>query len=257
MTDENENNLPVRVETVVERQGDFTVVACNPAEMMTAQKSLILWAARQIQAEKELLNESIEQFEIARKSKWNSSGWSRRISLSEGKIQYYKKIKMALEAGYYIVPPFPIDVFAIRTDRTKPTTKMGFSDPAMAITQGIPSIPLVAGEGEYVSNTVATRTFQQRVKNQYAVDGFENKVFHQPYKFKSVEFPFKLAKAAVMSETARAMALKVFDQLGIMGTTAASPTVPDPIVCGQILPWFHKRQAVTFFVAWWLDTKTL
>ena len=39
--------------------------------------------------------------------------------------------------------------------------------------------------------------------------------------------------------------------------TAAKTAIPDPIVCGQILSWFHKKQPVTFFIAWWLDTKTL
>lgn len=254
MSDDNSNQLPVRVETVMDDQSDdFTVVASSPAEMQGAQRSLILWAQRKIVGERELLKEAQEQHDIAKRNKWSPAGWARRISLSEGKIEYYKKIKMALEAGYYIVPPFPIEVFAVRTTAKKPTVRTGWRDRDFARAQGIPHDALPAGEGDYIGNQVATRTFMGSREDN------KSSVYHQPYKFQAVEFPFKLAKSAVMSETARAMALKVFDQLGIMGTVdrPAQAAVPDPIVCGQILPWFHKRQPVTFFVAWWLDTKTL
>ena len=70
--------------------------------------------------------------------------------------------------------------------------------------------------------------------------------------FKDIDFPFKLAKPQIMEATAAAMALKVFDQIGCLPQFRA----PDPIICGQILKP-KDRQPVTFFIAWWLDTKTL
>lgn len=245
--------------TLADMPADFTVIANSPKEMETAQRSLILWAARKIQAEKELLAEAKEQFEIAKRNKWGSGGWSRRIGLSEHHIEYYRKIKMALEAGYYIVPPFPITVFAVRTELKKPTDRRGWSDREVAETRGLPNSPTPAGLGDYVANRVGTKPFD-RYGNIDPITGKATKTtYHAPSYFRPVEFPFKLAKAAVMSETAKAMALKVFDQIGIMGTAQEPKTVavPDPIVCGQILPWFHKRKPVTFFVAWWLDTATL
>lgn len=256
MTDEPDKNLPVRVETAMDDVADFTVVATNPAEMERGQKSLILWAARKIEAEKELLREAQEQFDIAKRSKWSTGGWARRVQLSEGKIEYYRKIKMALEAGYYIVPPFPISVFAIRTEEGRPTTRTGWQDRDFASRQGIQAKALVAGVGRYVSDRVMTKPFRKMVKN--ILDKWEENTYHAPNAFRDVEFPFKLAKSAVMSETAKAMALKVFDQIGIMGQEPEkAAAIPDPIVCGQIMPWFHKRKPITFFIAWWLDTKTI
>jgi hypothetical protein len=41
-----------------------------------------------------------------------------------------------------------------------------------------------------------------------------------------------------------------------MGALPAA-RAPDPIICGEILLPHRKGQAVTFFVSWWLDTKTL
>lgn len=239
-------------------EADFTVVAANPQEMVTAQRSMVLWAARKIQAEKEVLKEEEEQFNIAIQNSWGTGGWARKISLSKAKIEYYRKIKTALEAGYYIVPPFPIDIFAVRTIAKKVTTRTGWLDINLARRQGVAAKPLAAGDGDYVSNLVQTRPHTHYKYNEVTKQS-EGTVYHHPSGLRPVEFPFKLAKAAVMSETARAMALKVFDQLGVMGASVAQPqaAAADPIICGQILPWFHNRQPVTFFVAWWLDTKTL
>jgi hypothetical protein len=252
MTDE----ISALVPTVMEDGADFTVVATSPKEMERAQQSLILWAARKIQAEKELMSEAAQQYDTALENNWGSGGWARRISLSEDKIEYYRKIKEALEAGYYIVPPFPMNVFAIRTEKKRPSERMGWASKADAELRGIHPKAVKAGLGEYVSNKVWTTTFTKYVKG--VLDKLEERTYHQPDRFRRVEFPFKLAKSAVMSETAKAMALKIFDQIGIMGNTpVANAAVPDPIVCGQIMPWFHKKQPVTFFIAWWLDTSSL
>ena len=44
--------------------------------------------------------------------------WRRELSKQKGRVEFYRKIEMALEAGYYIVPPYPLDIFfAIRTQR--------------------------------------------------------------------------------------------------------------------------------------------
>lgn len=53
---------------------------------------------------------------------------------------------------------------------------------------------------------------------------------------------------------ARAMALNVFDQLGVVRNSVRSG---DPIVVGQILDPRGGGRMATFFVAWWLDTADL
>lgn len=244
--------LPVRVPTVVEEDMDFTVIATHPAEMEKAQRSLILWCARKIEHVKQALADAQEQFDIAMKAGWEVSAWERQINRADKRVEFYRKIKAALEAGYYIVPPFPIDVFAIRTDRKNPTKKAS-NNHWDTHKQDARILPV--GQGNYVSSKPVV--YQRSIplppkdgKPQAMTEYFAKN-------FLPVDFPFKLAKPAVLAETAKAMALKVFDQIGVLPAF----TAPDPIVCGQILfpekNGYGPRKSITFFVAWWLDTKTL
>jgi hypothetical protein len=248
-------SLPVRVPTVVEDDMDFTVVSSNPAQMEAAQRSLILWCARKIEHVKQALVDVQEQHEIAVNAGWKADAWERQIRRAERRIDFYRKIKTALEAGYYIVPPFPIEIFAIRTNRKTPDPKRGSREWGNEQAQEPRILP--AGEGDYVARD--PEVFYRDLP------GPPDKASGNPTTIKEyfakhflpVDFPFKLAKPAVLSETARAMALKVFDQMGVLPGTARTA---DPIVCGQILYPERAglpRKAVTFFVAWWLDTRTL
>ncbi len=252
---------PVMVPTIVDEPMDFTVVARNPQEMAGAQRSMILWAARKIQAEKELLADAVTNLDTATKSKWKTAPWRNRMNISAKKIEFYKKIKTALEAGYYIVPPFPIEMFAIRTKRDDPkrqgwTIYGNESRPNMR-----PEVadPLPEGEGQYVSAIPETgwsgneeRKWDEQ-KKQCVPTG---RYTWWAEKYGAVDFPFKLAKAEVLTAAAQAMALKVFDQIGIL-PRSTSPVTPDPMILGQILAPHRKNAPVTFFIAWWLDTRTL
>lgn len=244
------------VTTVAEEPMDFTVVARDPGEMVAAQRSLTLWAARKIQAEKELLKEASEQLDIATKSKWATSAWKRRVNMSMAKIEFYKKLKLALEAGYYIVPPFPVDIFAVRTGRHGPRYKSSDSKFIPAQAQLLP-----AGEGRYVSGHLEVgknETYARKPDGSTDYGTVVNTWF-QSRDFQAVDFPFKLAKPEIMAETAKAFALKIFDQFGVLPKDL-NPAVAvrrDPIVCGQILAPHKNKEPITFFVAWWLDTRTL
>lgn len=243
-----EEAMPAVVETVVEQPMDFVVYANNPADMVGAQKSMILWCARKIQAEKAELAEAQTNLDAARANKWSPAAWTRQIKKHEKKMEFYRKIKMALEAGYYIVPPFPIDIFAIRTAASGPRFKWQTNNWRDHHEQKARVLP--AGKGRYVSPDPLLAS------HNFNVGGKE--VTHwRPDDWKEAEFPFKLAKAEIMGATRAAMALKVFDQMGALPTHRA----PDPIICGQILfpeaPGYGARKAVTFFVSWWLDTRTL
>lgn len=241
------------VETVVDMPMDFTVIAQSPKEMETAQRSLILWAARKIQMVKNELAEIYAQEKLAISHKWNASGWRSQALKQERRAEFYRKIKMALEAGYYIVPPFPMDIFAIRTKRATPHQYLGGSSD----NHNQPAQVLPAGEGRYVDPRPLRESFEDTETRQ-GKEVTVTKYFATEYQ--DVDFPFKLARAEIRDLTDKAMGLKVFDRMGVL------PRVrnPDPIVCGQILvpdkPFWRgseSRQAVNFFVAWWLDTKTL
>src|SRR6185503_1645139 len=102
------------VPTILDEADDFTVFATNPADMVGAQRSMILWCARKIQAVKVELAEAQTNLDAAKAHKWSPAAWAKQVKLHTEKMEFYRKIKMALEAGYYIVPPFPVDTFAIR-----------------------------------------------------------------------------------------------------------------------------------------------
>lgn len=251
----------VLVPTVLDDLLDFTVIANSPKEMETAQRSLILWAARKIQAIKNDIAEAVEQHRIAKERRWDAKAWQREVAKHEKRAEFYRKVKTALEAGYYIVPPFPIDVFAIRTDRIRPRRQDStYSDNH---DQGAAILP--AGEGRYVDPKPVRDSYvdhEMRVVNHQTGEKKQVPVtYYYASEFDEVEFPFRLARAEIKDSTLKAMSLKVFDQLGVLPRVRK----PDPIVCGRIL--FPKQQpygrrpenqeGLTFFVTWWLDTKTI
>lgn len=241
---------PAIVETILDTQDDFTVFANNPADMVGAQRSMILWCARKIQAVKKEMAEAQTNLDAAKAHKWSPAAWAKQVKLHAEKIEFYKKVKTALEAGYYIVPPFPVDTFAIRVkNNASPRGKWTTSNWRGAHEQKGHLLP--AGEGKYVSPDPKIQVESLPRKMH---DGSMKDVAHyRPSEFTVADFPFKLAKAEIMEATRAAMSLKVFDRMGALPAQRA----PDPIICGEILLPHRKGQAVTFFVSWWLDTKTL
>ncbi len=249
----DENALAV-IDPILEQQADFTVIATTPAAMIEAQKSLIDWATRKIEAVGIEMREATEQLAIAVQRKWKTDAWRRQVAKHTKRIEFYEKIKAALNAGYYIVPPFPIDVFAIRTNKAVPKPMAsGHPDNHDQDAQILP-----AGEGRYVdpkptrahdTNSVSDgKGGQKLVTTYYATE------FVEP------DFPFKLARSEIRDATNAAMALGIFDKMGVLPRTRS----PDPLVCGQIivpnqLSYYSgdSLRCVTFFVAWWLDTKTI
>lgn len=244
----------VLVPTVVDEPMDFTVIATSPKDMEAGQRSLILWAARKIQGIKAEIAEAAQQLAIHKEKKWNTEGWRREIAKKESRAEFYRKVKMALEAGYYIVPPFPIDLFAIRTKKITPRSM----DSTNSDNHDQPAMILPAGQGRYVDPKPIRDSFADTEKTY---DGKERAVTkYYATDFQAADFPFKLARAEIREATEKAMSLKLFDQLGVLPRVRK----PDPIVCGQILvpnkPCYghgYNRDAITFFVAWWLDTRTL
>jgi hypothetical protein len=77
------------------------------------------------------------------------------INRTTKRVLYYEKIKAAVEAGYLIVPNFPIDVFAVRVKRAKQreatATYEYRADYKTAKAELLP-----AGEGRYVDDTIYT-----------------------------------------------------------------------------------------------------
>src|SRR5579871_752465 len=98
---------------------DVTMVADSPAAMVTAQNNLILWCEQKIAVCDYERHEATGNAARAKQEGWSGEEkrWKRVAGRERMKIEFYSKVKLALEAGYYIVPPFDGQVFAIRTKR--------------------------------------------------------------------------------------------------------------------------------------------
>ena len=225
------------------------VVAGTPAEMQQAQNDLIQWADSRIEHERIEMADAQENLDIARKAKWRVAPWQRRLKQHKNKITFYEKIKAALKDGYYIVPPFPVQVFAVRTDQKKPRHQTSTSQ-WTTFEQSPRKLP--QGQGRYVNPVPevwrTTDTFTKK-------DGTEGeKTTYWPKEFTEADFPFKTVKPQILKATSKAMGEMLFDQIGILPRWQAGG---DPIVVGQILHPQSSKPPVTFFISWWLDTTDL
>jgi len=244
----------------METDNELVVIAQNPAEMQAAQTQLTAWAGRKCaEAEAERLDLATN-LAIAKKNKWNTKTLERALDRAEKRLSFQQKVEAALSNGFCIIPNFPVDIFAIRTTAKNPrenvTTNWGGT-----IDQATTSPEL--GEGRYVNTRPTERTREWKEKN---ADGREVTLHNaRAVAFQDVDFPFAVAKTRVVEATSRAMALNIFDEVGILpfrpGHHAGDARLmnADPMVIGKIK---MRRNAyafreISFLVTWFIDTKTL
>lgn len=232
---------------------DVIAIARTPAEMEQAQNDLVVWAKGKLEAVRIELNEAQESLKIAKQSKWNATRWQSVVRRARARMIFYTKVKRALEAGYYIVPPFPVDIFAVRTDRAGPsgsqTSSYGWIG-ATALDQKPRRLP--EGEGEYVA--AEPEVWVRDLSHTDAEGKKVSQYQHYAKEFRDVDFPFAFAKPQLLERVSQAMKEKIFDQFGVLPKYQRKG---DPIVVGQILHYGQNKSPVTFFVGWWLDTKDL
>lgn len=232
----------------------LTVFARNPQEMNVAQGQLVGWTLAklgEIRMEELDLKENLE---VATKNGWRTTTLKRQLSRTARRLEFYEKVKAALDAGYCIIPNFPIDVFAIRTERGTPVANMERSGgnwrPAIGDQQS-ESPPI--GEGAFVAARadVATRQVQVALKDGKQ----ETRVEAWAESFRDVDFPFAFAQPAVLEATQRALVDRVFDELGASPTQARRGR-GDPMVIGRIYAphgqYDRNTKCLSFVVAWFL-----
>jgi len=231
--------------------GDVVVLARNPEEMVDAQKNLVTWATQKVQAEELQLAEVQENLDHAKKMKIRTEGWARQLRLAKGRVTYYRKIKSALEEGYCIIPNFPIQVIGVRTKKKKPSTPYNtYTYPDSVPKERHQSLP--QGEGDYASPEPTVKC----VSATRMVNGIEKSVTrYKAQDLQQVDFPFKLVKPQIMSDLKRTMALKIFDEIGVLPATIRQP---DPMVIGCIRSREPGRERViSFLINWWVDSRSL
>lgn len=234
---------------------DYSFVATTPAQMEIAQRDMIRWCGERLEREKLELADLERTIAEAQKAGMNVAAWKRRLSMSRAKMIFYRKVKGALMKGYYIVPPFDVQLFAIRTERGY--TKGHRQDYRSDFEQR--GQILAEGEGEWRNPwpQVRTGTEAKRDANSNIVKDQSGKAVMQRWwaagNWRDVDFPFKFVKPEVIAAVRGALESKIFDALGVLPKYRN----PDPIVVGQIFPPHKPYEPLTFFVAWWMDPKDL
>lgn len=222
---------------------DIQLTATIPMEMVNAQQQLVTWCDAKLMSLRVESKELNEATEHAKAMKWKSATLEGQYKRSLKRISYYEKIKAALLEGYYIVPNFPIQMFAIRTNSKSPK---GFSNSYWGSFQQ-DAQQLTIGDGTY-------RNPMPIVEREKIQSGDKTESQSFPTSWDDFEFPITMAKANIMEATSRAMACKIFDRIGIM------PDIRDrdPVIIGQIfLKQGHSEKVVSFMIAWHLNTNVL
>jgi len=244
---------------------DIVVVAKTREEMETAQRSLVAWIEPKIQGLELDVAEAQTNLDTATKRKWATASFRKALTLAQGRVAYYQRIKAALLAGYVIMPDMPGVTIAVRTSQSRPraithkSTHWGKTLPS-ATSDGSPP-----GKGRYVDPAIKYATWQEQSKDAQGRDKTTHIARARSFD-PEFEFPITLVKPQILDETSRAMVHKIFDEIGIIGAGSPKPGQKlhattlhgDPIVLGRVVRYEGtKRFSCAFLITWWLDTKTI
>lgn len=224
----------------------LTVFAQNPQQMREAQAQMVAWATRKKAETERELADLEANLEVATKNKWRTSTLKSAVNRTRRLVAFYDKTKLALEAGYCMVPNFPVGVFAIRTTRVIPKSQSLQRWPNGVNDEESNHPP--AGEGEYVNSEIPVDTVVGPDEK-----GQERNFYTAGDDYDDVAFPFTLVKPEIMEATSRAMALKVFDDIGCLPERRRKQR--DPIIVGRIThkAGTYQEQTFTFLIAWFMD----
>jgi hypothetical protein len=233
------------------------VSAETPEEMTLAQNSLIAWCKNKIAELQAQTAELTEALNHAKKQKWKTATLLKHANLSARRVIYYDKMLAALEHGFIIVPNFPVTIFAIRTTKKGPKNDEEVSTYQTGTRFFQASEQLPEGEGDYKNPFPIVHQSVSTENNPHTGQPIQ-KYRSWPEEWDEFEFPLNMAKPKVMEATTRAMALKLFDDFGIL---PGPKSKADPIIVGRLIdprnPSRFSPSCVSFMVAWHLDTRTL
>lgn len=233
-------------------------VATNREEMAKAQSGLTSWVASKVEAVKKELRDVSKAVEHARAHKWAIGALMRQKNLWYGRKVYYEKMLEALQAGYVLVPEFPVDIFVIRTTRETPLkqeNQTSYSWEGTSRPENHPPEKLEVGDGDY-KNAIVPRFYHQTKWKDG--DGKERETYHfyNDDTFSDLAFPLIAAKPEVMDATQHAMALKIFDSIGVC---PPSKRRGDPLIIGIIEgpKVGYTQKKCHFLISWHIQTEDL
>lgn len=233
------------------------LVAINRPQLEAAHTQMLEWVEQKLSALDTEQREEVAAQEVTIRAGWKAVATNRRIRMIERRKVFYEKIRAAIKDGYVIVPNFQLNVFAIRTDRSTPEgnlVRVGKYEGTPAFEQ--PPRLLPAGEGRYVNPRPSTSGYPQEEKDAKGVVTTVRYV--QPEEFQEVDFPFQLAKPALMEEVDKAMRKEIFDEIGVAADSwRGGSGKPDPIIVGRLRNPRPGGPAISFFIGWFFDPSRL
>lgn len=233
------------------------LAARNTQEMSLAKQELHAWLTAKIRSCRHDFNELEEARKIAVERKWASTALRNQAANAKNRLKFYGKVLTAVNAGYTIVPNFPVDLFAIRVEKGKPVSKTytKTSEYSGFGVKPVAPLSLPEGVGRYVDDNLRGQHIEYP-----EVDAKGNKLTRYYFKttaYGDMAFPLACARPVVMNATAEAMALKVFDAIGICPNRTKRE---DPLIIGQVRrkrTGWQGDQIISFLIAWHLDLRTI
>lgn len=239
------------LESISIHPDNIVAVALSPGEMPAEQQRLSQWCKDKIRALNVERSDFLDNAVIAREHGWQHASLTAAARRVENRMTYYEKLAAALDAGYLIVPNFPVEVMAVRVREShrKPYAESVRGNwSALSDVKADPNVP--AGLGRYVDNRPMSDISHPLVEKNGKKE-FERVETASAFS-DEIDFPVLAVKPRIMNATARAMATKIFDDIGVV-----TGRHPDPVVIGRIFQPGKHGDAVSFFIAWWVDTKSL
>lgn len=241
------------IELVPSSGDDIMVFARTPEEMARAQGALLNWSLRKIEKVKADIKIAEDNFAEAKAAKIRTAGWRREVRKHEKDLNFYTKIHDALEAGYFIVPEFPLNIIGVRTDETIPTDLGSEQRPAWINAEEHKELPI--GEGEYVDPRPKAYSFMQVTEK----DGKEKKeklFTADGTNLQKMDFPFRLVRPQLLKDLSKAAELKIFDAIGVLPNKRRTR---DPMLVGVIESRVSKYniKRLQFLISWWIPTADL
>lgn len=239
----------------------FHAVAVNATEMQQSTEQIKDFLEAKVASLDLEVKELSDALAVAEKNKWATKTYRNQLKKTQARGLYYSKLLVAMNSGYTLVPNMQVDIFAIRTNRTAwPKWNGNTGTSNYSYSGASPSVPdekevvLPVGKGEYRS---PTQMFHEQ--NRKTKEG-DKELYHVTQYcdgYADIEFPFAAAHSVVMDATSHAMAMKIFDRIGIVPRTGGRLR-GDPIILGQVVrKEGYSEKVASFLIAWHLDVRTL
>lgn len=252
-----ENEIAVIERNLEVQPPSLHAVGITATEIAESAKQIGGFLREKLRALETELIEIQEAVSIAVDNGWATAALARQEQRLARQVTYYGKLLLAVDAGYTIVPNMPCDQFAIRTSRARPLRQEQVRTetwrPGIRVPDEREQI-LPAGEGRYESPSQRVDEYEQIVKTEGKPDKIKLTAWAEDWD--PIEFPFAAARPVVMKATQAAMAMKLFDRIGLVPQRVQRDA--DPIVLGQVvLRDGRNERVVSFLIAWHLDLRTL